>query len=245
MKKPTNRAPKKIGDVLLKEVAYKGEWRVEATWREGSQRRKRWFGNWRHAEEFAGEENKRLEATKGQTAFTFADAATAWIQWCERRARAKDPDISLNTIKAYQIQLDKAVAKFGRKLLRVIRSQDVRDWLDEQALHYKRSTLFNLYLAVDQVLKYATRHRMLDINPLLADRVKIKGKRYKRVDIPDRSDMERLREYINGPRPYKHSRLTWSSTGSRSCSPARADFAPARSAGSGGIASTRTRARST
>ena len=47
-------------------------------------------------------------------------------------------------------------------------------------------------------IKYATRHRMLDVNPLLVDRVKIKGKRHKRVDIPDRSDMERLREHING-----------------------------------------------
>jgi integrase len=52
---------------------------------------------------------------------------------------------------------------------------------------------------------------MLEVNPLLVDQMKFRGRRRKRVDVPDRSDMERLREYINGPRPYKHSRLTWSS----------------------------------
>jgi integrase len=211
MKKPTRRKPMRVGAVLLKEVPYKDQWRVEATWRD-PERRKRWLANWRQAEEFAREQDQRLEAAKSKTDLTFDDASDAWIRWCEQRARAKDPDISLNTVHGYRISLAKAQARFGRMLLCEIESQHVRDWLDEQAQHYKRSSLFNHFLAVDQVLKFATQRKMLDVNPLTIDRVKIKGKRTKRVHIPDRSDMEMLRAYINGPRPYKHSRLTWSST---------------------------------
>ena len=70
------------------------------------------------------------------------------------------------------------------KLLHQIPTQDIRDWLDEQALHLKRSTLFNVYLGVNQVLKYATKRRMLEIDPFSVDPMKFRGSRRKRVDIP-------------------------------------------------------------
>lgn len=70
MKKANNRAPKSIGAILLKEVPYKSEWRVQATWKDppalrkpGSDgRRKEWLSNWRAAEAFAEEQNKKIEA---------------------------------------------------------------------------------------------------------------------------------------------------------------------------------------
>jgi integrase len=205
--------PRQEGEVRIAKTTYNGADRFELTWRDATNsRRKLWYRNWRHALAAAKWANAQIEAAKGKTSFTFNEAAKGYLDWCERRANAKDPDIHPNTVGAYRIQVSKAVAKFGPKLLHQIRAQDIRDWLDEQALHFERSSLSNIHLAVDQVFKYAARHRMVDVNPLLVDPVKFRGRRRKRVDIPDRSDMERLREYINVPRPFKHSRLTWSST---------------------------------
>jgi integrase len=227
MKKPTDRElaillhevtgrmpsmPRQEGDVRITKTTYKGADRFELTWRDAAKsRRKLWYRNWRHAMAAAKWANAQIEAANGKTAFTFVDAAKSYLDWCERRSKAKDPDILPNTVNAYRIQVNKAVAKFGRKPLHQIRSQDVNDLLDEQALHLARSSVSNIQLAVDQVFKHATRHRMVDMNPLVVEPVKFRGRRRKRVAIPDRSDMERLREFINGPRPYKHSRLTWSS----------------------------------
>ena len=204
--------PHNAGDVRITKKLYNGADRFELTWRDATNnRRKLWYHSWRHALAAAKWTNKQIDQAKGKTSYIFEEAADAYLQWCELRSRAKDPDIHPNTVEAYRIQVNKAVAKFGPELLHQIRTQDIRDWLDEQALHYKRSTLSNIYLAINQVVKYATQHRMLDVNPLLVDQMKFRGRRRKRVEIPDRSDMERLREYINNPRPYKHSRLTWSS----------------------------------
>ena len=228
MKKPTDRElgillreitgrmpsmPRQEGEVRIARITYNGADRFELTWRDATnKRRKLWYHNWRHALTAAQWANAQIEAAKGKTSYTFEDAADAYLKWCEQRSKAKDPDIHPNTVAAYRIQVNKALVKFGPKLLHQIRTQDIRDWLHEQALHYKRSSLSNIHLAIDQVLKYATQHRMLEVNPLLVDQMKFRGRRRKRVDVPDHSDMERLREYINGPRPYKHSRLTWSST---------------------------------
>jgi len=228
MQKPTDRGlgillrditgrmpgmPHNTGEVRIAKTTYNGADRFELTWRdEANQRRKLWYHNWRHAIAAAKWANAQLEAAKGKTSFTFNDAAKAYLDWCERRSKAKDPDIHPNTVESYRIQVGKAVAKFGPKLLHQIRTQDIRDWLDELALHLARSSLSNVYLAIDQVLKYATKRRMLEINPLSVDPMKFRGSRRKRVEIPDRSDMERLREYIEDPvRRPKHSRLTWSS----------------------------------
>jgi hypothetical protein len=63
MKKPTNRKPMRIGALLLREVAYKNEYRIEITWRDPA-RRKKWENNWRAAEDFARAQNSRLEITK-------------------------------------------------------------------------------------------------------------------------------------------------------------------------------------
>ena len=54
--------------------------------------RKKWFNNWRHAEEFAAKENKRLELLKekGAGRYTFNDAADSYIKEREHRSKAKD-----------------------------------------------------------------------------------------------------------------------------------------------------------
>ena len=88
MRIPINRKPMRVGAILLKEVPYKragvsvtrDEYRVEATWKEGRTRKKKWLMNWRAAEQFAEEQNKALEASKRRTAATFDDAAESWIQ---------------------------------------------------------------------------------------------------------------------------------------------------------------------
>jgi integrase len=229
MKKPTDRElgillrditgrmpgmPHNTGEVRITKKLYNGADRFELTWRDPTDaRRKLWYHNWRHAMAAAKWANKQIEDAKGKTSYTFEEAAEAYLDSCERRSKTKDPDISPNTVEAYRDQLKKAVAKFGPKLLHQIRSQEIRDWLDlEVAMHLARSSLSNVDLVVGQVFKYATQHQMLDINPRVSEPIKFRGRRRKRVDIPDRSDMERLREYINITRPFKHSRVTWSST---------------------------------
>ena len=85
MKRPANRKPMRVGPILLKEVPYKrtgvkvarDEWRVEATWKEGRGRKKKWLLNWRAAECFAAAQNQTLKPGKDKGAFTFNDAADA------------------------------------------------------------------------------------------------------------------------------------------------------------------------
>src|SRR5262245_40151397 len=101
MTKPTGRKPMRVGAILLKEVPYKDEWRIQATWRDLSRqklRRKQWFNNWRHAEEVAAKESKRLDVIKekGAGRYTFNDAADSLLKRCEQRVKAKDPTMTLD-----------------------------------------------------------------------------------------------------------------------------------------------------
>ena len=218
MRKASNRAPKKLGAILLKEVPYKDEFRVQATWKDppairkpGSDgRRKEWCPNWRAAEEFAAEQNRKIEAANGKTAYTFNDAADAWIQHCEQRVRAKQPDMTERTVYNYRLHLKQIQQRFGRVLLHEIKTRDVKDWLLKEAERLKHTSLVARLVIIQHVLRYAHERDMLAINPLVVQPVKLPGKKTKRADRPDPSDMEKLREYLDGPRPFCRSRNTWS-----------------------------------
>jgi integrase len=221
MKKPTNRKPRKIGDVMLKEVHYhrtglkvtRDEYRVEATWKEGrNKRKKQWFNNWRVAEEFAEAQNKALAEIKGRKSFTFREAADGWMKQQDMRTRAKDRTLEPQTFIRYRLCLERAVDRFGNMQLHTIRARHVADWLEELSEDYARSSLPAYRGVVNRVLFYAQRQEMLMINPLIADPVKIAGSVRKRADIPDRSDMEKIRDAILGARPFNIPRQTWDYT---------------------------------
>jgi integrase len=207
----------RVGAVLIKEVPYKragvsvtrDEYRVEATWKEGRARKKKWLMNWRAAEEFAAEQNKRLEATKGRVAFTFDDAAEAWLKQQELRVRAGD--LGERSLLSYRHHLAHALKRFSKMLLRDIESHYIRAWLLEGAQQFRFTTLNDHKGAVFAVLKHAVEHKMLDVNPLIVTPVRIPGHHESSRDAPDPSDMAALARYLRGPRPYKVPRLTWSS----------------------------------
>ena len=135
MKKPTGRAPKKVGACYLKEVPYKGEYRVDLTAR--NPRLHKTFHNWRAAEEFATEETKRREVHGKITNHTFNDAANGLENEWQQRMRAKVPTLSPDTFVTYKRNLDRARAKFGKMKLAALKSQHCRDWLLELSQKYR------------------------------------------------------------------------------------------------------------
>lgn len=214
MTKPTGRKPMRVGAVLLKEVPYQNEWRIQATWRDPD-RKKKWFNNWRHAEEFAAKENKRLELLKekGAGRYTFNDAAGSYLEWSERRSKAKDnTGISLDTLKNRHGAMTHLRPKFGPMRLAEITTRLVSDWIIEQQVTAEGNTVRSRYAELNRVLEHAVDRDMLLVNPLKVKKIsrKLLGEVDKRADIPARSDLETLREYINGPRPINHGTLTWS-----------------------------------
>jgi integrase len=211
MKNLTGRLPKRIGACYLKEAPYKDEWRVDLTAR--NPRLHRTFHTWKHAEQFAKEENLRRQTPEFKSSFTFEEAADGWIRQQELRTRSKSPDLGFSALRTYQVHLRKLRKDFGQKLLHEIESSDVQDWLLEQAAHYRHSSQRNHVAVLNGVLDYARRRKMIDFNPLSADRVRVPGKHEKRADIPAHSDMDVLREYIGDPvwKPFNNSRLVWSS----------------------------------
>jgi integrase len=209
--KPSNRKPMRIGAFLLKEVPYKDEYRVQATWRDPD-RRKAWFNNWRAAEEFAETENKRLEVLKerGAGSYTFNDAADSFIKRCKQRTTAKDRTLTPDTLAAYERDVEILKSQFGLVRHGDFKSRDVEDWLIERGEKYSGHSTARWLTRLNQVLDYAVDRDMLHTNPLRVKRVKLSGKYKKRVDIPDRSDLEALRQYLNAPRPLSNNRLKWS-----------------------------------
>jgi integrase len=208
MKKPTGRKPMRIGACLLKEVPYKGEYRVEITWR-NPDRRKRWENNWRAAEDFARAEDRRLEIAKENPGnrHTFNDAADSYTKKCERRVLADD--LSPDTWRTYRLNLKHVRPKFGPMLLPDVTATEVEDWLLEKAASAKHNTLDGYRRCVHAVLAHAVEIGWIAGNVLDVKKVKTPGKKTKRADIPDPSDMEVLRKYLDGPRPFKFCRLKW------------------------------------
>jgi integrase len=215
----------RVGAVLLKEVPYKragvsvtrDEYRVEATWKEGRTRKKKWLMNWRAAEEFAAEQNKTLEAIKGRGAFTFNEAADAWLKQQEQRARSRSPDLTQGVLANRRLFAGQLQRHFGRVLLHKIELGAIEDWLLEQSERNKRATLQAKASVAFWILEFARKRNMLDVNPLKGERLQLPAAETERVMIPDHSDMARLREYLVGepgrpaPRPFKFNLLTWSS----------------------------------
>ena len=209
---------------------------------EANRRRKLWYHNWRHAVAAAKWVNAQLEAAKGKTAFTFNDAADAWIEHCEQRVRAKQPDMTERTVYNYRLHLKQIQQRFGRVLLHEIKTRDIKDWLLKEAERLKHTSLVARLVIIQHVLRYAHERDMLAINPLVVQPVKLPGKKTKRADRPDPSDMEKLREHLDGPRPFCRSRNTWSGIRVAAAWAAAADCGRKRFAGSGGMTSIPTQA---
>ena len=217
--KPSGRKPMRIGAILLKEVPYKDEWRIDLTWRDpgkppGKERCHRTRRNWRHAEEFAAKENKRLELLKekGAGRHTFNDAADSYIKKYEDRSKAKDSGGYSGCTRDSFMTLQSIVEnhlrpRFGHMRLAEISSRHIEDWITEQAKIAKPRTLKLRMGELNRVLSHAVDREMLLVTP---KKVRVPGKILKRAKIPDRSDLEMLREYLMGPRPLKHGRFAWS-----------------------------------
>src|SRR6266478_3764626 len=155
--KPTGRKPMRLGALLLKEVSYKDEWRIQATWRDPA-RRKRWFNNWRAAEEFAQKENKRLDVIKerGAGRFIFNDAADSYLKRCEQRVHAKNNrDLTPDSLFAYQRDVENLEPKFGHLRLETITTQDVEDWLIEQRTKFSDHTTNRWLIRLRSILDRA------------------------------------------------------------------------------------------
>jgi hypothetical protein len=134
MKRPTGRKPTERGTgdaiVSLTEVPYKHKgqlrgWRVQAEWTDppvkrkpGTDgRRKKWLQNWREAEKFAEANVRELQTALSRSTITFDEACDSWLQRCEKRVRARQPDMTAHTLYNYRIQLKPIRRKFGSWLL--------------------------------------------------------------------------------------------------------------------------------
>lgn len=212
--RPSGRKPMRIGGVLLKEVPYKDEWRIQATWRDPSKvkpRGKKWFKNWRAAEQFANQESKRLDVIKERSVgrFTGSDACDSYLKRCNQRV--KNGSLTLDTFAAYERDVEKVIRpQFGDVALAAITSLNVEDWAIELSARFSNHTMARTMIRLNEVLDHAVNRDMLHVNPLRVKKVKLGLKYKKRADIPDRSDLEALRVYLNDPRPAHNNRLKWS-----------------------------------
>ena len=213
--------------VRISKIGYKDEVRFQLLWRDPAKRPdprcKLWYRNWRHALTCARMINKDLEAAAGKTSFTFDDAAKGWLKLEELRVTAKNPTLSPTSLYRYRRVLAIAQAKFGRDLLHEIKSQHIRKWLRDLGQDFAACMFPTMLGVIGRVFDYAQQEGMFGdqgINPLTVDRVRLHGVKNKRVDIPDRSDMETLRDRILkvlpdgrivlGPRPGNMPYMSWS-----------------------------------
>lgn len=219
MTKPTGRKPTQIGALHLKEVPYKDGWIVDITWRGAntkSGRGHKTFNNWRHAEEFAAKENKRIELLKekGDGRYTLNDAADSYLKERERLSKSKENSgCTRDSFYVTQGVIENHLKpKFGHMRLTQISSRDIKDWLISQGETTKPSTIKTRLGVLRVVLNHAAEHEppMMVVNPLKVKKVRVPGKISKRAKIPARSDLEVLREFLMGPRPLSHGRFAWS-----------------------------------
>jgi len=218
--KPTGPKEKWIGAIHIKWVQYKpDDWRLEAKWRDpgkppGKERCKQWFYNWRHAEEFAAKENKRLDELKekGAGRFTVGDALNSYLKEREALSKRKDnKGCTRDTFNDLQTIIENHIRpRFDRVRLAQLSSQQIKEWIIEQCGKLKTRTVDKHFAILKCVLKHAVEYDMLTVNPLSVKKVKVPGERSQRVKIPARSDLEVLREYLNQPRPVKYHRFKWS-----------------------------------
>jgi integrase len=211
---------KPLGECSFVKERYGDQWKIDVHWKDPrksanprKQRCKKRFDNPRAARRFAEEITKELEATKGATSFTFKQVVDAWLKSCEARARAKDPTLGFQTFYGYESTIKQALAKFGPMLAHQIRTRHLRAWVEDQSQKYSKRTVLGQLSMVNKALNFAQREEMLGegrVNPLTIDRLAMRLKDPEPVRVPDRSDMQRLRDYIMGPRPYMHGRQTWS-----------------------------------
>src|SRR5262245_57246396 len=104
MTKPTGRKPMRIGALLLKEMPYKDGWIVDITWRGAdtpSGRGHKQKNNWRLAEKFAADENKRIDELKekGAGRYTGNDAMDSFLKRRTQLANTKDSGMSPDTLR--------------------------------------------------------------------------------------------------------------------------------------------------
>jgi integrase len=213
--------------VRVTKTAYKGADRFEVTWRDPAKkpdsRCKLWYRNWRHALAASRKINTDLERAAGRTSFTFDDAAEAWLKQEELRVTAKNRSLEPQSLHRYRRDLEIARAKFGPKLLHDIKSRDIQKWLLELGQDYSSHIFPTMIGLIGRVLNFAQQEAMAGpgwISPLTVERVRYKAAKQKRADIPDRSDMERLRDHILrvlpdgrialAPRPLNMPLLSWS-----------------------------------
>ena len=216
MTKPSGRKPMRIGAILLKELPYKDEWRIDLTWRDPARgksgRGHQTFHNWRHAEEFAVRENARLEILKEQGAgrYTVNDAAESLRKRCEQRVKSKDKTLGKETFQRYDQLIGLLQLEFGNKKLHAVLIREIEDYFHALSGKYAASTLRGMLMMLSMIFDHAVNRGMLNANPLRTQKVKLPGKIKKRADIPDRSDLEVLREYLNQPKPIFNKGLKWS-----------------------------------
>jgi integrase len=217
---PRDTELKPLGECTFTKAHYKDQWKVDIHWKDPSksadprkQRCKHRVDNPRAARQYAEKVNAKLALSKGGTNFTFNHVVDAWLKSCERRARAKEPDLSLQTVNNYRRAIEPARAKLGPMLAHQIKTKHIRRWAEEQAHRYKKRTILGQLSMINKALNYAQREDMLGegrVNPLKIDPMSMRMKDSGPVSVPDRSNMQRLRDYLMGPRPYMHGRLTWS-----------------------------------
>jgi integrase len=223
MKKPTNRKPKRIGALTLKEIRSGGKYVVEVTWRDppalrkdGSDGRRHFrFENWRAAEIFAEKRNAELEAAAGRSVHTFADLADDWERLQEARATGKTQAIRLRSHKRKLRHVVMARAKFSKVPLHQINTIDLEEWLViDLAAGYGAPTRGAIRGTLRRMFVHARKKGWLLEVPDF-DEIKIRGSSgRKRADVPQRSDIDKLREAVTGviPRPANMPRQTWDST---------------------------------
>ena len=148
--------PRPEGAVRIAKTTYQGADRFELTWRdEANKRCKVWYRNWRHALAAAKWVNAQLDAFKGKTAYTFNDAAEAFLKDCEGRTRSRDSNLSERTLYNYQLHLKQIQAQFGQTLLHDIKSKKIQDWLLAESERLKYSSLDARRSMINQVMKFA------------------------------------------------------------------------------------------
>lgn len=180
-------------------------------------RKEKRFKNKRHADLYAAKIDRDIADgihIADSDTVTFGTALKAWFEDCKKRRSVGD--LYGNTLTNYEWALPR-LQKLERIPLNKFTHDHARDWvfelLKEPSPHTGKPlaghSVDNHYGYLLLVLKFAVRKGWLRRNPLLDEPVRIPGKRKKRVDVPMSEDIEKLINWMSGPKPPKKNFLGW------------------------------------
>lgn len=185
-----------MASVRKREWTHKGEtksaWVVEYT-DQGGRRRMRTFEKKKDADAFRNQAAIEVQIgthTVRSDSVTFAHAAMAWLDSCERRWRRNDR-MAGNTFKNYRFATEKKIIPaIGRLMLSDIKVSAIQDHVDDLATRYK-TTASLAVIVINQIFKFAIEREWIAVNPLKSRPLRARDSRQKKA-VPTKEEIQRI-----------------------------------------------------